>query len=168
MDPQDAHPAESRPPTLADLLLLCRSLNAQGARYLVIGGFAVNQHGFTRATMDIDLLVDGARENQVKVKKSREVLPDKAVRELGDSDLQDYVVVRVADEVVVDLMTTACGVTYGEAARDAEIVTIDDVRIPFASASTLLRTKQTHRDKDEIDRLYLQRLLAERERPGDE
>ncbi len=168
MDPQDAQPTESRPPTLTDLLLLCRSLNAQGARYLVIGGFAVNQQGFTRATMDIDLLVDGARENQVKVKKSLEVLPDKAVRELGDSDLQDYVVVRVADEVVVDLMTTACGITYAEAAQDAEIVTIDDVPIPFASAKTLLRTKQTYRDKDEIDRLFLQRLLAERERSDDE
>lgn len=57
MDAEDAHPAESRPPTLADLLLICRSLNEQGARYLVVGGFAVNQHGFPRATVDIDLLV---------------------------------------------------------------------------------------------------------------
>ena len=115
MDPEDAHPVESRPPTVADLVLLCRSLNAQGARYLVIGGFAVNQHGFPRATMDIDLLVDAAPENQDRVKKALEVLPDKAVRELAGDDLRDYLVVRVADEIVVDLMTSACRVTYAEA-----------------------------------------------------
>jgi hypothetical protein len=50
MDTEDAHPAESRPPTLEDLLKICRSLNNAGARYLVIGGFAIIQHGFTRAT----------------------------------------------------------------------------------------------------------------------
>jgi hypothetical protein len=166
MDPGDAHPAESRPPTVADLVLLCRSLNAQGARYLVIGGFAVNQHGLTRATMDIDLLVDASRENQARVKNSLEVLPDKAIRELRDDDLDNYVVVRVADEVVVDLMTAACGINYEQAARDAETVTIDGVPIPFVSAATLLRMKQTLRDKDEVDRVFLQRLLAERERHG--
>jgi hypothetical protein len=35
---------------LEDLLKICRSLNNAGARYLVIGGFAIIQHGFTRAT----------------------------------------------------------------------------------------------------------------------
>ncbi|NBB79888.1 MAG: hypothetical protein GVY36_10650 [Verrucomicrobia bacterium] len=34
------------------------------------------------------------------------------------------------------------------------------VRIPFASAELLLRTKQTVREKDEIDRLYLKRILS--------
>ena len=77
MDPENADAAESRPPTLADLLLLCRSLNAQGARYMIVGGFAVNHHGFTRATMDVDLLIDSSAENQFKVKKSLEVLPDR-------------------------------------------------------------------------------------------
>jgi len=36
--------------------------------------------------MDIDLLVEDSLENQVKVKQALEVLPDKAVRELGDDD----------------------------------------------------------------------------------
>jgi len=66
MDPENADPGESRAPTLADLLLLCRSLNAHGAKYMVVGGFAVNYHGYTRATMDIDLLVDSSRANQAK------------------------------------------------------------------------------------------------------
>ncbi len=162
MDPENADPGESRAPTLADLLLLCRSLNAHGAKYMVIGGFAVNYHGYTRATMDIDLLVDSSKGNQAKVKKSLEVLPDKAVLEIADDDLNDYLVIRVGDEVTVDLMAAACGVRYEDAAADVESVTIEGVPIPFVSARMLLRMKQTLRSKDEADRLFLQRLLAQK------
>jgi len=165
MDTKDADQAESRPPTVADLLLLCRSLNAQGARYMIVGGLAINQHGFTRATMDIDLLVDGSPENQARVKKSLEVLPDKAVLEIAGDDLNDYVVIRVGDEVTVDLMAAAGGVRYEDAAHDVEMVTIDGVLIPIASPASLIRMKQTHRQKDAIDRQFLERLLAERRKP---
>jgi hypothetical protein len=161
MDSEDAHPAESRPPTVRDLVVVCRSLNERGARYLVVGGFAVNQHGFSRATMDIDLLVEDSLENQVKLKQALEVLPDKAVRELADDDLRNYVVVRIADEVVVDLMRVACGIGYHEAESEIQMFTIEGVAIPFASAKLLLRTKQTHRDKDVEDRLFLQHKIAE-------
>jgi len=34
--------------------------------------------------------------------------------------------------------------------------------IPFASPKLLWRTKQTHRDKDAIDRTFLARLLKQR------
>src|SRR5919108_2310091 len=35
------------------------SATKAGARYIVIDGMAIIQHGFVRATEDIDLLVDG-------------------------------------------------------------------------------------------------------------
>jgi hypothetical protein len=164
MDPEDVDSAESRPPTLADLLLLCRSLNAQAARYMLVGGLAVNQHGYSRATMDIDLLVDSSLDNQSRVKKSLEVLPDKAVLEIADDDLNDYVVIRVGDEITVDLMASACGINYEDAVRDVEVVTIDGVSIPVASPATLIRMKQTSRHQDAIDRMFLERLLAERKK----
>lgn len=173
MDAEDAHPLEelgegqeleSRPPTLEDLLALCRSLNATGARYVVIGGMAIIQHGFTRATEDVDLLLDDSLENQRKVFAALEALPDKAIRQLGDADLRDYVVVRVADEFVVDLMTSSCGVKYDEAQTEVVTITLRDVPIPFASLRLLLRMKQTVRDKDAIDRVFLHRKIAEEEK----
>jgi hypothetical protein len=64
-------------------------------------------------------------------------------------------------------MLAACGLSYEDAIKDAETVTIEGVPIPFASAETLWKMKQTYREKDEIDRVFLQRLLAERKkRPG--
>ena len=161
MADEDARPLESRTPLVSDLVVICRALNEQGAKYLVIGGFAVMQHGFFRTTADIDLLIEPSPENQARTKRALEVLPDKAVRELGNDDLRNYVVVRVCDEVVVDLMMSACGIAYDEAAPEIQTFVIDGVPIPFASAKLLLRTKQTYREKDAEDRMFLARKLAE-------
>jgi hypothetical protein len=148
-----------RTPEEDDLVKLCASLNAEGAKYLVVGGMAMNQQGLLRATEDIDLLLERSRENQGKVRKALEVLPDKVVREMNESDLDEYTVVRVADEIVIDLMLTACGIGYEEAATEIETRKIQGVSVPFASASLLLRMKQTHREKDIPDRIFLERKL---------
>lgn len=152
-------PESSRPAVRDDLIRICRELNAQGARYIVVGGFAVIHHGFLRATEDIDLLVEGSPENQSRVKKALEILPDKAIRELVDDDLRNYLVVRVADDVLVDLMLAACGIGYEEASKEIETITIQGVSIPFASPGLLLRMKQTHREKDVLDRMFLERKI---------
>ena len=41
MADENAHPLESRVPQPDDLAMICRELNACGAKYMVIGGFAV-------------------------------------------------------------------------------------------------------------------------------
>lgn len=61
----------SRPPRIEDLVRLCRRLNEAGALYVVIGGFAMILHGYTRGTMDVDLLVDPAPDNIRRVKAAR-------------------------------------------------------------------------------------------------
>ena len=148
-----------RTPEQSDLVRLCAALNAQGASYIVVGGMAVIQQGFLRATEDIDLLLESSRQNQAKVRKALEILPDQAVREMSEDDLDAYHVVRVADEIVVDLMLSACGITYDDAVSEVESVVIQGVPIPFASAKLLLRTKQTYRDKDIPDRAFLEQKL---------
>lgn len=153
---------EARPPLLSDLVGLCRRLNAAGAAYVVIGGMAVIQAGFPRATGDIDLLVDTSRENQQRVRDALMGLADQAVRDMADDDLERYAVVRVADEFVVDLMKAACGIEYAEARQQVDVVDIDGVAIPFASPELLLRMKDTYREKDKLDRAYLERLVAAR------
>ena len=37
---------------------------------------------------------------------------------------------------------------------------IDDVPIPFATAALLLKMKQTGREKDMLDRMFLERKIA--------
>ena len=152
---------ESRDPESGDLLKICAALNSVGAEYLVIGGMAMVAHGFNRGTEDIDLLVDRVVENIQKLREALSILPDNAVREVKDSDIEEYGVVRVADEVVVDLMGSACGVDFAAAKGRVVWKEFEGVRIPFASVELLLETKQTVREKDAIDRLYLKRILNE-------
>lgn len=164
VDADDGPPLEARPPGVADLVSLCRSLNREGARYIVIGGMAIIQAGFVRATEDIDLLVDVSADNLRRLKRALADLPDGAVREMADDDLERYVVVRVADEIVVDLMKAACGITYSEASADVDVVTLEGIAIPFATPALLWRTKQTYREKDRPDRAFLAALLGEHEK----
>ena len=140
---------------------ICKALNEQGAKYVVIGGMAMVFHGFNRATEDIDLLVDKVASNISLLKKALSILPDNAVREVINTDIEEYGVVRVADEVVVDLMGSACGIDFKSAESQIEWHELDGVKIPFASAELMLNTKQTLREKDEIDRLYLRRILGQ-------
>ena len=164
MDDENVNPGDCRTPTLADLVALCRHLNEQSARYLVVGGFAIIQHGYMRTTGDIDILLDGAMDNQLLVRRAMESLPEKAILELGpDEDFRDWVVVRVADEVLVDLMIAACGIEYPEALLEAQTFILNGVPIPFASPKLLLRMKQTHRAKDEEDRIFLHYKIAQEE-----
>lgn len=168
MDPEDADaPLEARPPLLEDLVSLCRHLNREGARYVVLGGMAVIQAGFVRATNDIDLLIDTSPDNQERVRRALLTLPDGAVRDMAADDLDRYVVVRVADEFVVDLMKSACGIDYREAFPLVDVVEIQGVPIPFASPRLLWRTKQTLRDKDKVDLAFLARLLESRGETAD-
>jgi hypothetical protein len=154
----------SRAPEPDDVIRICRALNEAEARYLLIGGFAVVAHGAGRFTKDIDLLVDDAPANVARVKRALAVLPDNAAAEVADDDVRRYVVVRVADEVVVDLMGRACGLTYADAANDVETLDRGGVRIPVPSPSMLIRLKDTPRPQDAIDRAFLEGVLREREK----
>lgn len=161
---EDAQEGELTPrmPSLEDVLELCRELNRQGAKYIIIGGFAIRAAGYVRETTDIDFLIDTSPENEAKVFKALEILPDQAVLELDPGDVEKYKVVRIADEVTVDLMKAACGIAYSEASDLIVYYEIEGVRIPFASPELLWKTKHTtHREKDAGDLAFLKRLIEE-------
>lgn len=80
----------SRAPRLEDLSNLCKYLNDAEAEYVTIEGFAVILHGYTRGTMDIDLLVNSAPPNIDKIKKALSNLPDNAVADVANTDIMKY------------------------------------------------------------------------------
>lgn len=150
---------QPRVPQLDDLLSICRALNEAQARYVIIGGFAIILHGYARGTMDLDLLIDPSPANVRKVKAALSKLPDNAAAEVDDTDIERYVVVRVADEVVIDLMGKAAGVDFEDVIKGVVTREIDGVIVPYASVRDLIRTKDTVRPKDKNDVLFLRRKL---------
>jgi hypothetical protein len=161
MDDGAETPKSARAPTPADVARIAERLNALGARYAVVGGYAMAHHGSVRPTMDLDLLVDPSPENVTRVCEALAILEDRAALEMKATDVAEYTVVRVADEIVVDVMASAAGVPLSE--LEIEYGVTGGVRIPYPTAPSLLRTKQTVRDKDAPDRRYLESLIeAER------
>jgi predicted nucleotidyltransferase len=150
----------SRPATVADLKGLVRSLNEQGAEYLLIGGYALFAHGYQRATTDIDVLVPRNREAGERVKSALLVLPDQAARDIDTAWFEEGENIRVADEFVVDIMLTAGGETYETLAPHAVTIDLDGIAIRTVDLPGLLRTKQSARDKDAADRAVLERAIA--------
>jgi hypothetical protein len=156
----------SRAPELEDLVGLCRSLNRESVRYVLIGGFAVILHGFVRGTKDIDLLIDPSEENVRALKRAMSDLPDNAIGLIADDEVARYKVVRVADEIVVDLLASACGVTYADALEGGiEMRSIQGVSVPVATKDLLIRMKDTVRESDAVDVRYLKLRLSEENEP---
>jgi hypothetical protein len=152
----------SRAPTQEDFVKLCARLNELGASYIVIGGFAIITAGYPRSTMDIDFVIDTSLENEALVYQALESLPDQAVKELKPGEVAQYSVVRIGDEIVVDLMASACGIDYAEAIQDSIIRVVDGVPIPFASPRLLWRMKEkTYREKDAPDLLFLRQQYGD-------
>ena len=151
----------ARPADVEDLKGLIRALNEHAADYVLIGGYALLALGYQRATTDIDLLLPRSIENGERVKQALLVLPDGAARDLDSSWFAEDDTIRVADEFVVDLLFGSCGETL-ESLRP-HIVTIDLEGVPVRTLDIegLLKTKQSLREKDQLDRAILERALGE-------
>src|SRR3989442_286171 len=84
-----------------DILLVCRLLQQHHVKYVLVGACACGLHGLVRSTQDVDLLVETSPENLQRVIDALGELPDKAALELTVKDLQENVVVKVADAVLL-------------------------------------------------------------------
>jgi hypothetical protein len=134
-------------------------------RYVIVDGFAIIEAGLPRTTGIVDLLIDADLENESRLFDALATLTDGCVRELEPGDVSKYIIVRVADEILVDLMARASGIDYMEASKSVVIRELDGVHIPFASPEVLWRMKRrANREKDHGDIQFLRHWFAARGR----
>ena len=88
-------------------------------------------------------------------------LEDRAAAELTPHDFVDNIVVKIADEVEVDVSTRAWTVSYADAIVTALKITIDGVEVPYVDLQTLIRSKSTQREQDKVDIQRLRSLTAD-------
>ncbi|MEP6949892.1 MAG: hypothetical protein ABI863_11480, partial [Ginsengibacter sp.] len=53
-----------------DLITFWKSLNQYDVKYIMIGGFAVNLHGFSRTTGDLDIWLKDEINNRINLGKA--------------------------------------------------------------------------------------------------
>src|SRR5437764_171777 len=116
----------------APLLRTCALLNKHGVRYIIVGARAAILHGLDRTTEDVDVLIPEDLENHARVIAALSEMEDHAAAELTPQDFVENVVVKIADEVEVDVSTRAWKISYEDAAPTAERAMIEGVEIIYA------------------------------------
>lgn len=149
------------------LARLCELLNAQRVRYLVVGAAAMQLWGTTRATRatrDIDILVEPTLGNAELVLRALSALPFGVAAELTPQDLIARPVTRIGDVPNVDVLTRAWQLGWDEAVRDVTVFEVEGVPIPTVSLANLIASKRTGRTQDNADIELLEALQTLRAR----
>lgn len=165
MENDNSNSLFSRSASLEDLKELILSLEKNNVKYILIGGYAMFAHGYQRATIDIDILVPSDVDNGRNVIKALMILPDKAASAIdplwfsSEDDVEFGAAIRVSDEITVDIMFNANGETFETLENLTETIYLDDVPVRTLTIEGLIKTKQTVREKDAMDRNILERAL---------
>lgn len=120
-----------------------QSLNANGVRYLIVGGYAVALHGYPRYTKVLDIWIAMSEEN---ARRMVQALADFGFGSLGLVP-QDFL---VPDQIIqlgypparIDLLTTLTGVDFDECYEARVEVTVDDVVACFIDLEHLKQNKR--------------------------
>ncbi len=135
----------------------------EGVEYVLVGGQAVRLNGYLRATEDIDVLVKASRVNGEKIIRALDFLAsskdlDPDWFEPGvDGNVEN---IRVADDVLVDLLFAANGETYESVHPYVRELIIDGTPVRVLNIDGLIKTKTDYREKDLLDK----RVLAQMKR----
>ena len=121
-----------------------KSLNDNGVRYLVIGGYAVALHGHPRYTKDLDLWVEPDGNNAKRLLQSLEQFGFGSLG-LSEQDFSD------PDQVIqlgyppnrIDLIFSASGVDFKTCFESRQIVLIDNIEIKFIDLENLRKNKRS-------------------------
>ena len=130
---------------------VCSVLNSEAARYVVVGASAMQLWGTTRATRDIDILIEPTEENATRVLNALSHLGFDMAAEFSAKDIIARVVTMIGDIPNVDILTRAWNLRWVDAHVNAKDFDVEGVRIPAASIEDLIESKRTGRLQDAAD-----------------
>ena len=144
-----------------DLIHFWTILNKYSVQYIMVGGFAVNLYGYTRATNDIDLLIKDDIVNRQKLAG--------AFSELGYGNISfetlqfvpGWTNFYIGTGIQLDIMTSLKGVdlSFDECLQMAPVAEIEGVMVPFLHINHLIQNKKVvNRPKDQIDVMELEKI----------
>jgi hypothetical protein len=128
-----------------DFLEFLAALVEANARFIVVGAHAVAVHGVPRATGDIDVWIDRAPENTVRVLQALTNFgASTAALALKPADLE------VPETVVqiglaprrIDILTDVTGLRFDQAWNQRAVHEVGALAIPFLGRDDLVRNKR--------------------------
>jgi hypothetical protein len=143
---------------------LAAAFNREEVEYILVGGVAVNLHGYVRQTEDVDFFIRPTIENVERTKRAlTSVWDDPSIQEIDGEDIcREYPTVRYGPPDVdyyVDLMT-GIGVAFRYDDLESEVREFEGVPIRVATPRTLIAMKKdTVRPKDRLDADVLRQMF---------
>jgi len=143
---------------------LIEALQSTGVAYLLVGGYAVNIHGYSRGTGDMDIWIRPTVENVLRLISAFEHCgyDVSGLAEYAPQVPTQGLSLRVLDEpFVLDVMTQISGTTFEEAYAHHKTYDLDGLEIHLIHRNDLVLNKlATGRAKDLADVQSLQFVEA--------
>jgi predicted nucleotidyltransferase len=132
--------------------------------FILIGGYAVNYHGYNRTTGDLDVWIkpdNGDNKRKLLNWLVKYGIEEESLNAIGQLDFTQPLVFSIGEEPYkTDFLTRVSGVTYDEADSEKIMHSHEGVLIPFINLNHLILTKMsTGRGKDKVDVEMLQKVV---------
>jgi hypothetical protein len=145
---------------------LLSSFNAQGLKYLLVGGWAVGHHGYKRHTLDIDFWIAVSSDNADRLiaalhefcgaaPSKSSIVDGRKTTEFGNPPLK------------VHIMCDISGVEFDECYTHRVDADWDGIPVPIIGLADLLKNKQSSgrlKDIQDVDALQKRHKLKPRKK----
>jgi len=148
------------------LALVCHALNRERARYVLVGARAMQLWGTTRATRDIDILIEPTEANAKRVLRALSGIGFGLAREWLAEEVAHRLFTVIGDSPRVDILTAAVSLRYSKAIKTIRRFEIEGVKIPTASLDDLIASKRTGGLQDAADIEVLEEIRRLRGETG--
>lgn len=139
------------------------ALLLENVEFLLIGGYAVNYHGYIRATGDMDVWLKPDNETKARVIKAlaQTGVDSGDLKQLDEAfDFTGVVVFHLGnDPERIDFLTRVPGVVFEEAYSRKEVLRVKEIDVPVLHLDDLILSKLiAGRPQDKADVDMLQKI----------
>jgi predicted nucleotidyltransferase len=139
-------------------------LNANGVKYLVIGGYAVNFHGYPRYTKDIDFWIWLDAANVKNLLHSLDAFGFGSLGLSTEDFLNPTNVVQLGQEPFrIDILSEVEGATFEDCFTRKNQIQVEDTTVNFIGIEDLIKVKiSAGRPQDLADAAQLSKLKGKK------
>ena len=142
--------------------LFLKKLLAAGVEFILVGGYAVNFHGYNRPTGDMDIWLKPSDEtkNKLLALLASEGYTDSSLVAIQASDFTQHLALHLGEDPFrIDFLTFIQGVKFDEAQKQQQLLPLGDKVVPVLHLHHLVLSKMnTNRLKDKADVEELQKI----------
>jgi predicted nucleotidyltransferase len=144
-------------------------LNKHNVEYLLIGGMAVNIHGYSRGTGDLDIWISSSQENKEKMIKAisdfgydtteyEKMKPDEITMfSLGSRKIPGY----------IEITNRIAGIQFDDSYKRVQKLVVEGISVSYIHFDDLIRNKLASarpRDLDDVENLKRIKRSQEKEK----